>query len=127
MEMTVYNPQKGRLETIDTNLTDENTTWFDNCTKTHQVAFFILNGIDDAIPPLPHSVTIPAGEFFTPLRSWVTSKRSDTSKDLSRLHSQSHCDALKPGRRHLKRSSLHPVDKQNISGYYPLHRTAIFS
>jgi hypothetical protein len=37
MEMTVYNPQKGRLETIDTNLTDENTTWFDNCTKTHQV------------------------------------------------------------------------------------------
>jgi hypothetical protein len=29
MEMTVYNPQKGRLETIDTVLTEENTTWFD--------------------------------------------------------------------------------------------------
>ena len=30
MEMTVYNPQKGRLETIDAECTDENTTWFDN-------------------------------------------------------------------------------------------------
>ena len=30
MEMTVYNPQKGRRETIDADLTDENTTWFDN-------------------------------------------------------------------------------------------------
>ena len=36
MEMTVYNPQKGRLETIDTNLTDENTTWF-NCKRDHDV------------------------------------------------------------------------------------------
>jgi len=31
MEMTVYNPQKGRLETIDAVITDKNTTWFDNC------------------------------------------------------------------------------------------------
>lgn len=30
MEQTVYNPQKGRLETIDINFTDKNTTWFDN-------------------------------------------------------------------------------------------------
>ena len=30
MEQTVYNPQKGRLETIDINFTDRNTTWFDN-------------------------------------------------------------------------------------------------
>ena len=30
MEMTVYNPQKGRLETIDSEFTQENTTWFDN-------------------------------------------------------------------------------------------------
>jgi hypothetical protein len=37
MEMTVYNPQKGRLETIDTTFTDENTTWFDNCTRRHRV------------------------------------------------------------------------------------------
>ncbi len=37
MEMTVYNPQKGRLETIDTILTEENTTWFDHCTGVHEI------------------------------------------------------------------------------------------
>lgn len=31
MEITVYNPQKGRLETIAVEFTNENTTWFDNC------------------------------------------------------------------------------------------------
>jgi hypothetical protein len=36
MEMTVYNPQKGRLETINTDLTDENTTWF-NCKHDHDI------------------------------------------------------------------------------------------
>ena len=30
MEVPVYNPQKGRLETIDVEYTQENTTWFDN-------------------------------------------------------------------------------------------------
>jgi len=30
MEVTVYNPQKGRLETIDAEINHENTTWFDN-------------------------------------------------------------------------------------------------
>jgi len=30
MEMTVYNPQKGRLETIDAAITLENTTWFED-------------------------------------------------------------------------------------------------
>jgi len=29
MEQTVYNPQKGRLETIDITFTDKNTTWFE--------------------------------------------------------------------------------------------------
>ena len=33
MKQTVYNPQKGRLETIVIELTDENTTWFDNCVR----------------------------------------------------------------------------------------------
>jgi hypothetical protein len=30
METTVYNPPKGRLETINVVYTKENTTWFDN-------------------------------------------------------------------------------------------------
>ena len=29
MQQTIYNPQKGRLETIDFTFTDKNTTWFD--------------------------------------------------------------------------------------------------
>ncbi|MDD5206767.1 MAG: hypothetical protein PHS17_15185 [Desulfobacterales bacterium] len=37
MEMTVYNPQKGRLETIHAEITRENTTWFDNCRKESDV------------------------------------------------------------------------------------------
>jgi hypothetical protein len=28
MEATVYNPQKGRLETIEVEFTNDNTTWF---------------------------------------------------------------------------------------------------
>ena len=30
MLTTVFNPQKGRLETINITVTDENTTWFDD-------------------------------------------------------------------------------------------------
>jgi len=30
MEMTVYNPQKGRLETLAVEFTADNTTWFEN-------------------------------------------------------------------------------------------------
>jgi len=37
MEMTVYNPQKGRLETIDAVFTDENTTLFENCVDEHDI------------------------------------------------------------------------------------------
>ena len=29
MEIIAYNPLKGRLETINIDVTDENTTWFD--------------------------------------------------------------------------------------------------
>jgi len=37
MEMAVYNPQKGRMETIDAVFSDENTTWFDNCMQSRDV------------------------------------------------------------------------------------------
>jgi len=30
MEMTVYNPQKGRYETLDIMINKTNTTWFDD-------------------------------------------------------------------------------------------------
>jgi len=35
--MTVFNPQKGRLETIHAEITDENTTWFENCRKESDI------------------------------------------------------------------------------------------
>ena len=37
MNMTVYNPQKGRLQTIDAVLTEKNTTWFENCLHDHDI------------------------------------------------------------------------------------------
>ena len=38
MQKTVYNPQKGRLETIDIAFTDENTTWFDDTGNSADVS-----------------------------------------------------------------------------------------
>jgi len=37
MEQTVYNPQKGRLETIEIEYTDQNTTWFDSCRNAQDI------------------------------------------------------------------------------------------
>ena len=37
MEKTVYNPQKGRLETINIDFTDENTTWFDSYENIEEI------------------------------------------------------------------------------------------
>lgn len=47
MQITVYNPQKGRLETIDAEFTKGNTTWFDNCRNTHDVS--MITDIDGDI------------------------------------------------------------------------------
>jgi len=38
MKLTVYNPQKGRLETLDVELTAENTTWFKDSWKAGYVS-----------------------------------------------------------------------------------------
>lgn len=38
MQKTVYNPQKGRLETIDIAFADENTTWFDDTGNSADVS-----------------------------------------------------------------------------------------
>jgi hypothetical protein len=37
MEMTIYNPQKSRLETIEATVNKANTTWFDNCPEPDDV------------------------------------------------------------------------------------------
>jgi hypothetical protein len=38
MQITVYNPQKSRLETIDAEFTKDNTTWFGTCRNTHDIS-----------------------------------------------------------------------------------------
>jgi len=47
MQRTVYNPQKGRLETIDAQFTKDNTTWFGNFRNTHDVS--MITDIDGDI------------------------------------------------------------------------------
>jgi len=37
MEITIYNSLKSRLETINCEFTDKNTTWFDDCTDDHDI------------------------------------------------------------------------------------------
>lgn len=36
-ELTIYNTSKSRLETIEFEFTDENTTWFEDNVKDHDV------------------------------------------------------------------------------------------
>ena len=47
MQITVYNPQKGRLETIDAEFTKDNTTCFSNCRNTREVS--MITDIDGNI------------------------------------------------------------------------------
>jgi len=37
MQITIYNSSKNRLETINLEFTDKNTTWFDDCTDDHDI------------------------------------------------------------------------------------------
>jgi len=47
MQLTVYNPQKGPLETIAAEFTQDNATWFSNCRNTHDVS--MITDIDGNI------------------------------------------------------------------------------
>lgn len=37
MQLTIYNPQKGHRETIDVHITEQNTTWFNNCREESDI------------------------------------------------------------------------------------------
>jgi len=47
MEQTVYNPQKGSLETIDITFTNKNTTWFDEADGTTNVS--LMTDFEDGL------------------------------------------------------------------------------
>ena len=50
MQQTVYNPQKGRLETINIEFTDENTTWFDDFSITDLQGGILIKEADYTYP-----------------------------------------------------------------------------
>jgi hypothetical protein len=47
MEMTICNPQKGRLETINVSINETNTTWFDGCLKPDDV--YMITDTDEGL------------------------------------------------------------------------------
>lgn len=46
MEKSVYNPQKGRIETVDVEFTNDNTTWFGNYTNARDISMITDFGGD---------------------------------------------------------------------------------
>lgn len=57
MEQTVYNPQKGRLKTIDITFTDNNTTWFDEGDDTDDIS--LIADFEDGLVIADNSYSYP--------------------------------------------------------------------
>lgn len=47
MEMTICNPQKCRLETIELSANEANTTWFENCLELDDV--YMITDTDNGL------------------------------------------------------------------------------
>jgi hypothetical protein len=71
MEITVYNPQKGRLETIDVEFTNDNTTWFSNCKSPGDISM---------ITDFAGDILINERDYTYPIRIYDTS-RADIGYD----------------------------------------------
>jgi hypothetical protein len=64
MKITVYNPQKGRLEAVDMEVTAENTTWFDKNKQNGAIASvtdynggIVIRKLDYSYPVWVYDVT----------------------------------------------------------------------
>jgi hypothetical protein len=57
MEITVANPQKGRLETIEVTVTESNTTWFDDCVSPRDI--YKITDIDGNLLITENNYTYP--------------------------------------------------------------------
>jgi len=64
MQITVYNPQKGRLEAIKAELTKDNTTWFSKCRGNHDISTItdidgdiLVSKSDDSYPFMIYGVS----------------------------------------------------------------------
>jgi hypothetical protein len=70
MQITVYNPQKGRLETIGAEFTKDNTSWFSNrrsasdvCMITDIDGSILISEFDHTYPILIYGVSRSYVEF----------------------------------------------------------------
>ena len=71
METTVYNLQKGRLETINVEFTTDNTTWFSQCRNANDISM---------ITDFDGSILISEFGYTYPLRIYDIS-RADIEYD----------------------------------------------
>ena len=71
MKITAYNPQKGRLETVDVEFTNDNTTWFGNCKNTRDIS---------RITDFDGGILISQYDYTYPLRIYDVS-RADLGYD----------------------------------------------
>ena len=83
MEKTVYNPQKGRLETINIDFTDENTTWFDNSHENIEEIYMItdfeggliISGYNYDYPTLVYDISRSDINYDIE-RGWICKRRT---------------------------------------------------
>ena len=81
-QMTVVNPQKGCLETINVEFTKENTTWFENCWKSGDIET-ITDYNDGELLIKEYGYTYPVRIYDTS-RAAIGYKRNEAKKILRR-------------------------------------------
>jgi hypothetical protein len=64
------NMEKGRLETVNINFTDENTTWFDDCENSHGIL---------SITDLQAGILIKEADYTYPLYLYDISRAANRS------------------------------------------------
>jgi len=82
MEITVYNPQKGRLETIEVEFRDDNTTWFPHCNEAGGISMITDFGGDILITEFGYTYPI---RIYDRSRADIGYNRKE-AKRLLRLH-----------------------------------------
>lgn len=57
MEITICNPQKGQLETIEVTINETNTTWFDDCQEPDDV--YMITDINNGLLIRENNICYP--------------------------------------------------------------------
>ena len=67
MECTVYNPQKVRLETLEVEFTEENTTWFYNRGNGSKLAVDRIREKKKAVKVVKSTASDSSAGSFSPI------------------------------------------------------------